>query len=93
MFFKLFESKLQGMCATYVDDALHEGNMVCAGIAEKTMNRLKYRDTEMDNVTFSGVEINMSTCGFQLHQQRYISALGTLRDSSTFQRSVFCRPD
>jgi hypothetical protein len=26
MFFKMLDSKLQGMCATYVDDALHAGN-------------------------------------------------------------------
>jgi hypothetical protein len=28
MFFKMFDSKIHGMCATYVDDALHAGNKV-----------------------------------------------------------------
>jgi hypothetical protein len=50
------------------------------------MKRFKCRDKEMDNVTFAGVEINRGTDGFQLHQQRYISTLDTLSDSSTFQR-------
>jgi hypothetical protein len=40
----------------------------------------------MDNVAFAGVEISAGTDGFQLHQQRYISTLDTLSDSSTFQR-------
>jgi hypothetical protein len=51
------------------------------------MKRLKCRDKEMDNVTFAGVEINTGTDGFQLHEQRYISTLDILSDSSTFQRS------
>jgi hypothetical protein len=83
MFFKMLESKLQGMCATYVD---HAGSKVYEGITEKTMKRFKCRDKEMDNITFAGVEINTGTDGFQLHQQRYISTLDTLSDSSTFQR-------
>jgi Reverse transcriptase (RNA-dependent DNA polymerase) len=64
MFFKMLDSKLQGMCATYVDDALHAGNKVYEGITEKTMKRFKCRDKEMDNVTFAGVEIKTGTDGF-----------------------------
>jgi hypothetical protein len=85
MFFKMSGSKLQGMCATYVDDALHARSKEYEGITEKTMKRLKCRDKEMDNVDCAGVEINTGTDGFQLHQQQYISTLDTLSDSSTFQ--------
>jgi hypothetical protein len=67
MFFNMLGNKLQGMCATYVNDALHAGSKVYEGITEKTMKRFKCRDKEMDNVTFSGVEINTGTAGFQLH--------------------------
>jgi hypothetical protein len=86
MFFKMLDNKLQGICATYVDDALHAGSMVYEEIREKTMKRFKCRDKEMDNVTFAGVEKNTGTDGLQLHQQRYISKLDTLSGSSTFQR-------
>jgi hypothetical protein len=82
----MLDSKLQGMCATYVDDALHAGNKVYKEITEKTMKRFKCRDKEMDDVTSAGVEIYTGTDGFQPHQQRYISTLDTLRDSNTFQR-------
>jgi Reverse transcriptase (RNA-dependent DNA polymerase) len=85
-FFKMLDSKLQGMCATYVDDALHAGSKLYEGITEKSMKQFKCRDKEMDNVTFAVVEINTGTDGFQLHQRRYISTLDTLSDSSTFQR-------
>jgi hypothetical protein len=61
MFFKMLDSKLQGMCATYVDDALHAGSKVYEGITEKTIKRFKCRDKEMDKVTFAGVEINTGT--------------------------------
>jgi hypothetical protein len=44
MLFKMLDNKLQGMCATYVDDALHAGIMVYEGITEKTMKRFKCRD-------------------------------------------------
>jgi hypothetical protein len=37
MFFKMLDSKLQGMCATHVDDALHAGNKVYEEITENTM--------------------------------------------------------
>jgi Reverse transcriptase (RNA-dependent DNA polymerase) len=40
MFFKMLDSKLKGMCAAYVDYALHAGNKVYEGIAEKAMKRL-----------------------------------------------------
>jgi Reverse transcriptase (RNA-dependent DNA polymerase) len=86
IFFKMLDRKLQRMCATYVDDALHAGNKVYERIAEKTMKRTKCRNKEMDNVTFAGVEIYTGIDGFQLHQQRYISTFDTLSDSSTFQR-------
>jgi Reverse transcriptase (RNA-dependent DNA polymerase) len=86
MIFKVFDNKQQGVCATYVDDALHTGSKVYEGITEKTMKRFKCRDKEMDNVTFAGVEINTGSDFFHLHQQRYISTLDTLSDSSTFQR-------
>jgi hypothetical protein len=69
-----------------VDDALHAGNKVYEGIVEKTMKRFKCRDKEMDTVIFAGGEINTGTDGFKPHQQRYISKLDTLSDSSTFQR-------
>jgi hypothetical protein len=103
MFFKMLDNKPQGMCATYVNDALHAGRKVYEGTTEKTMKRFKGRDKEMDNVIFSGVEICTGTDGFQLHQQRYISTLETLSDSSTFQRyrslraklswAAYTRPD
>jgi hypothetical protein len=86
MFFKMLDSKLQGMCATYVDDTLHVGSKVYEGITEKTMKRFKCCDKEMDTVPFAGVEINTGTDGFQRHQQRYLLALDTSSDSSTFQR-------
>jgi Reverse transcriptase (RNA-dependent DNA polymerase) len=86
MFFKMLDSKLQGMCSTHVDDALHAGNKVYEEITEKTMKRFKCRDKEIYNVTFAGVEINTGTDGYQLHQQRYNSTLDSVSDSSTFQR-------
>jgi hypothetical protein len=79
-FFKNLDNKLQGMCATYVDDALHAGSKVYEGTTGKTMKRFKCGDKEMDNVTFADVEIYTGTDGFQLHQQRHISTLDTLRD-------------
>jgi hypothetical protein len=78
MFFKMIDSKLQGMCATYVDDALHAENVVNKEITEKTTKRFKCRYKEMDNVTFAGVEINTGTDWFQLSQRRCISTLDTL---------------
>jgi hypothetical protein len=74
MFFKMLDSKLKGMCATYVDDALHAGNKVYEWIIEKTTKRFKCHDKKMDNVTFAGIEINKGTDSFQ-HQLRYISTL------------------
>jgi hypothetical protein len=59
----MLDSKLQGMCATYVDDALHAGSKVYEGITEKAMKRFKCRDKEMDNVTFASVEISTGTDG------------------------------
>jgi hypothetical protein len=41
MFFKMLDNKLQGVCATYMDDALHTGSKVYEGITEKTMKRFK----------------------------------------------------
>jgi hypothetical protein len=99
MFFKMIDCKLQGICATYVDDALHAGNTVYEGIAEMTMKRFKCRDTEMDNVTFAGVEIRTGTDGFELHQQRYISTLDTLSDpryrslGAKLSRAAYARPN
>jgi hypothetical protein len=55
MFFKMLDKTLQGMCATYVDDALHTGSKVYEGITEKSMKRFKCRDKEIYNVTFAGV--------------------------------------
>jgi hypothetical protein len=74
-----------------MDDALHAGNEVYEEITSKTIKRFKCRDKEMGNVTFAGVEINTGTDGFQIHQQRFISTLDTLRDSSTFQRYRYLR--
>jgi hypothetical protein len=88
MFFKMLDNKLQGMCATYVDDALHAGSTVYEGTKERTMKRFMCRDKEMDNVSVSGVEINTDTDGFQLHQQRYISTLDTLSAIQAHSRDI-----
>jgi hypothetical protein len=44
MFFKMLVNKLQGLCATYMDDALHAGSKVYERITEKVMKRFKCRD-------------------------------------------------
>jgi hypothetical protein len=41
MFFRMLDSKLQGMCATNVDDTLHARNKVYEEIKEMTTKRFK----------------------------------------------------
>jgi hypothetical protein len=64
MFFKILDNRLQEICATYVDDALHAGSRVYEGITEKTMKRFKCRDKEMDNVTFAASKLTRAPTAF-----------------------------
>lgn len=55
LIFKLLDNRLQGLCATFVDDTLQAGNTKFQDLANNTLQRFQCRDREWDNTEFSGV--------------------------------------
>lgn len=82
-FFKRAGEKLQGMCATFVDDSLHAGDEDYVQLTDKTMQRFECREREWDDVTFAGMQIDTKVGEFHVHQKRYIDKLTPLSTGAT----------
>lgn len=86
LFFKHLDKKLQGVCATFVDDTLQAGNKEFQDLADNTLRRFQCREREWDNTEFSGVEIETHENEFHVHQNKYISRLSRITNSADFSK-------
>ena len=84
LFFKTAGEELLGLCATYVDDALHAGDKEYSDMSKKTEKTFKCRPRERDNVQFAGVEIESKGEENKIHQKLYISKLIQLMANEDF---------
>jgi hypothetical protein len=57
LFFKNIQEKLDGLCATYVDDALQAGDQKFVELSELSQRRFQCRPRDWNNFQFVGVEI------------------------------------
>lgn len=70
LFFKLIQGQLGGLSGTYVDDGIHAGNEDFLKECDKTQEKFKSRARELDNFTFSGIQLETTPDGIRLHQEQ-----------------------
>jgi Reverse transcriptase (RNA-dependent DNA polymerase) len=58
LFFKAVDEKLEGLCATYVDDSLTSGTPDVFAQATLTERKFESKPRKFDNVTYFGVNIH-----------------------------------
>lgn len=84
MFYKLSNRNLAGMCASYVDDVFHIGNIDYAKLIGTKEAKFTCKERLWDKIQFFEVQINSHTPHFEIHQKKYSTKLEKLNQPLTF---------
>lgn len=76
--YKKLGSTLEGMCALFVDDTIHEGSKGYQTLTKKTGERFMWKEREWDKLKFAGQQIEQHDDMFSIHQKNYILKLQKL---------------
>ena len=76
--------KLTGLLVSYVEDTLACRNYLFSQLSEKIPKRLEVKPSEYDSMRFSGVYIDRSDSGLNIHQWSYIDRLKSLPSDPYF---------
>lgn len=85
LFFKLIRGQLSGLSGTYVDDGIHTGDDAFLKDCDKTQAKFQSREREFNNFTFAGIQVETTSKGIRLHQERYALAIKTLPAEASFR--------
>ncbi len=82
--FRRVRSQLTGILASYVGDTLACDDSSFSQLTEKTRKRFEVKSREYDNMRFSGVYIDRSDNGFNIHRRPYIYQIKSLPSDANF---------
>ena len=84
-FFKCIRGKLDGMCITYVDDALQAGTKEYSALAHKTKEKFKCKGRAYDKFNFVGVQVEKHDTEYRIYQTSYIRKTEKLISTATYK--------
>ena len=84
LFSRRARGQLTGLLASYVDETLACGDSSFSQLPEETRKRFEVKSREYENMRFSGVYIDRSDNGFDIHQRPYIDHLKPLPSDESF---------
>ncbi len=75
LFFRRARGQVTGLLASYVDDTLACGDRSFSDLTKKTRVKFEVKSREYHNMRFSGVYVDKTNEGFEIHQRAYIDRL------------------
>jgi hypothetical protein len=84
LFYKHHSGILKGVVENYVDDILQTGDAEFQKLAEGTLRKFRCHDREWDKLQFSGIEIESTSNGFEIHQKHNFSKIKEMRNDGNF---------
>ncbi len=83
-FFRRTRGHLTGLLASYVNEMLACSDSSFSQLTEEVRKRFEVKSREYDKMRFSGVYIDLSDSGFNIHQRPYIDRLKPLQSDANF---------
>ena len=84
-FSKCIRDKLDGMCITYVDDALQTGTKEYSDLAQKTEEKSKCKGRACVKFNFVGVPVGKNDSEYMVDQTSYIRKIEKLLNTTTYK--------
>lgn len=91
LFFKRVQGKLTGLSGMYVDDGIHAGNAKFLEECDKTQTKFKSKPRDMDHFVFAGIQVEYTSEGIRLHQEKYAKSIKPLATDCTYREYRSCR--
>ncbi len=82
---KIVNNKLSGLTGVYVDDSIHAGCSDFLRETDKTLSKFEYKERNMDNFTFAGVQVKTVKNGILLHENQYAETITPLPADCSFR--------
>ena len=84
-FFRCIRERLDGMCITYVEDALKAGTKEYSDLAHKIEEKFKCKGGAYDKFNFVGVQVEKKDTEYMIHQTSYIRKIEKLSNTATYK--------